>query len=132
MACVEYMRNFYNDVNFRTEAYGHFLGDVIKMCNSMILMTYTKNTEVLNEILELYRFIVEKYAAHGSQQAHIVELVTFLREIWDFFIQKVGPEDRELTQEEENECNELRIAQQSIMRIFTHIIAVSSKTFSSL
>ena len=113
MACVEYMRNFYNDVNFRTDAYGHFLGDVIKMCNSMILMTYTKNTEVLNEILELYRFIVEKYAAHGSQQAHVIALVTFLKEIWDFFIQKVGAEtgdDRELTQEEENECNELRIA----------------------
>jgi hypothetical protein len=29
MACVDYMRNFYNDVNFRTETYAHFLGDVI-------------------------------------------------------------------------------------------------------
>jgi hypothetical protein len=114
MACVEYMRNFYNDMNFRTEAYAHFLGDVIMMCNQMIKMTYTKNTEVLNEILELYRFIVEKYASHGSQQAHIVALVSFLKEIWDFFIAKCGDEqsnERELTAEEENEYNELRIAQ---------------------
>jgi hypothetical protein len=29
MACVDYMTNFYNDANFRTEAYAHFLGDVI-------------------------------------------------------------------------------------------------------
>ena len=60
----------------------------------------------------------------------MIALVTFLKEIWDFFIQKAGVEtdDRELTQEEENECNELRIAQQSIMRIFTHIIAVSPPT----
>ena len=36
------------------------------MCNLMIRETYTKNTEILNEILELYRFIVEKYASHAS------------------------------------------------------------------
>ena len=100
MACVEYMRNFYNDVNFRTEAYAHFLGDVIKMCNQMIMLTYTKNTEILNEILELYRFIVEKYAAHASQQIHIIALVTFLKEIWDFFVAKSEThqdEEKELT-----------------------------------
>ncbi len=66
MACVEYMKNFYNQQNFRVDAYSHFLGDVLTMCNDMIMRTYTKNTEVLNEILELYRFIVEKYAEHSS------------------------------------------------------------------
>jgi hypothetical protein len=66
MACVDYMTNFYNDANFRVEAYQHFLGDVISMCNLMIRETYTKNTEILNEILQLYRFIVEKYASHAS------------------------------------------------------------------
>ncbi len=66
MACVEYMKNFYNQTVFRVDAYAHFLGDVIAMCNSMIQSTYTKNTEILNEILELYRFIVEKYASHAS------------------------------------------------------------------
>jgi hypothetical protein len=63
---VEYMKNFYNQQNFRVDAYAHFLGDVLTMCNDMIMRTYTKNTEVLNEILELYRFIVEKYAEHAS------------------------------------------------------------------
>jgi len=29
MACIDYMTNFYNDANFRTDAYAHFLGDVI-------------------------------------------------------------------------------------------------------
>ena len=31
----------------------------------MILESYTKNTEILNEILELYRFLVEKYASYA-------------------------------------------------------------------
>jgi hypothetical protein len=67
MACVDYMTNFYNDQYFKTDLYAHFLGDVIAMCNQMILSTYTKNTEILNEILELYRFIVEKYSSNASQ-----------------------------------------------------------------
>lgn len=33
MGCVEYMKNFYNDANFRVQAYGHFMGDMIGMCN---------------------------------------------------------------------------------------------------
>jgi hypothetical protein len=66
MACIDYMTNFYNDANFRTDGYAHFLGDVIQMCNHMIKETYTQNTEILNDILELYRFIVEKYASHAS------------------------------------------------------------------
>lgn len=68
MACVEYMRNFYNQEHFKTNAYAHFLGDVIVMCNSMIMSTYQKNTEILNEILVLYRFIVEKYAGSSQHQ----------------------------------------------------------------
>jgi hypothetical protein len=88
MACVDFMTNFYNDDCFRTEAYAHFLGDVILMCNHMIRETYTKNTEILNEILELYRFIVEKYASHASQSEHIISLVKFLQDIWVFFVTK--------------------------------------------
>jgi hypothetical protein len=72
MGCIEYMKNFYNDANFRVDAYAHFMGDVIIMCNQMIKDTYQHSTIVINEILELYRFIVEKYSAHESQQAHIV------------------------------------------------------------
>ena len=70
------------------DAYSHFLEDVLTMCNDMIMRTYTQNTEILNEILELYRFIVEKYANHTSQQAHIQKLVEFLKQIWEFFERK--------------------------------------------
>ncbi len=88
MACVDYMTNFYNDTNFRTDTYAHFLVDVLQMCNHMIKETYTLNTAILNEILELYRFIVEKYASHASQTQHIVALVQFMQELWGFFVEK--------------------------------------------
>ncbi len=124
MACVDYMTNFYNDANFRTDTYAHFLGDVIQMCNMMIKQTYTLNTEILNEILELYRFIVEKYASHASQTAHIVALVQFMQELWGFFVEKAKAVPKEATEEENLEENEINIAFQSIMRIMSHIIAV--------
>jgi hypothetical protein len=63
MACVDYMRNFFNQEYFKVDQYSGFLPEVITMCNTMILETYSKNTEILNEILELYRFVVEKYAS---------------------------------------------------------------------
>jgi hypothetical protein len=62
MVCVEYMKNFYNWEHFNSGVYSHFLTDVLRMCNQMIMTTYTKKTEILNEVLELYRLIVEKYA----------------------------------------------------------------------
>jgi hypothetical protein len=125
MACVDYMTNFYNDANFRTDTYAHFLGDVIQMCNMMIKQTYTLNTEILNEILELYRFIVEKYASHASQTPHIVALVQFMQELWGFFVEKAKTISKEANEEENLEENEINIAFQSIMRIMSHIIAVS-------
>lgn len=95
------------------------------MCNMMIKQTYTLNTEILNEILELYRFIVEKYASHASQTAHIVALVQFMQELWGFFVEKAKAVPKEATEEENLEENEINIAFQSIMRIMSHIIAVS-------
>ena len=99
------------------------------MCNQMIRESYTKNTEILNEILGLYRFIVEKYASHASQQAHIVSLVKFLKDIWDFFVKKRAEHGGEaaaenMNEEEEKEDNEINLALQSIMRIMSHVLAV--------
>lgn len=85
MACIEYIKSFYNDAYFKTDAYAHILSDVIGMCNKMIMTTYTKNTEVLNEILELYRLIVDKYSS-SSSYAIIAQLAQFLKNIWDHFI----------------------------------------------
>ena len=111
MACVDYMTNFYNDANFRTDTYAHFLGDVLQMCNLMIKQTYTLNTEILNEILELYRFIVEKYSSHASQTSHIIALVQFMQELWRFFVEKAKKIEAKESNEEENlEENEINIA----------------------
>ena len=66
MGCIEYMKNFYNDANFRIEAYAHILPPVTDMCTQMLTST-SQNTMIVNEILELYRFIVEKYAGHEQQ-----------------------------------------------------------------
>jgi hypothetical protein len=38
------------------------LEHVISMCNHMIDKIYELNEEILNEILELYKLLVEKYA----------------------------------------------------------------------
>lgn len=120
------MRNFYNDANFKVDSYGHFLGDVIQMCNQMILQTYTKNIEILNEILELYRFIAEKYASSASQLQHIIALVRFLKEIWDFFIKKQDEAKTEAAaggEDKQKEDDEINLVLQCIMRIMSHIIA---------
>jgi len=91
----------------------------------MIKETYTKNTEILNDILELYRFIVEKYASHSSQSAHIVALVHLMQELWGFFVEKLSKfGEKDINEEENAEENEINLAFQSIMRIMSHIIAV--------
>lgn len=88
MACIDYIKSFYNDAYFKTDAYAHILPEVIGMCNKMIMTTYTKNTEVLNEILELYRLLVEKYSSSKSYGL-IVQLAQFLNTIWHHFISLV-------------------------------------------
>lgn len=79
MACIDYMKNFYNDHYFKVDRYSHLVANVFKMCNHMILTVYTKNLEILNEILELYRLIVEKYASSHQVLPLIMELVSFLK-----------------------------------------------------
>ena len=77
----------------------------------MIKETYTKNTEILNDILELYRFIVEKYASHSSQSAHIVALVNLMQELWGFFVEKLSKfGEKDINEEENAEENEINLA----------------------
>jgi hypothetical protein len=68
---MDYFKNFYNDHNFKTIKYAHILPKMLEICNQMILK-YSRvegaNYEVVNEILELYRFIVEKYAGFVQVQ----------------------------------------------------------------
>ena len=61
MCCVEYLRNFFNDANFRVNTYAHLVPQVVQMA-SMMLTKCTANSEAINEILDLFRFMVDKFA----------------------------------------------------------------------
>jgi len=37
MRCMEYLKNFYNDYNFKVVKYAHLLGQVLPICNKMVL-----------------------------------------------------------------------------------------------
>lgn len=60
--CIEFMHNFFNDNKLDVQAYAHLVPDVVRMGKTM-LQKCAENSEAVNEILDLYRFIVEKYAA---------------------------------------------------------------------
>jgi len=62
MTCAEYMKNFYNDHTFKVHAYAHLLPPVLEMGNHM-LGKCAGNMEAVNEILDLFRFVIDKYAA---------------------------------------------------------------------
>ena len=97
LKCIEYLRNFYNNTSFKVNQYAHLLAKVIPISNQMIMKFVNSPNEqcflVVNEVLELYRFIVEKYAAFNtiSQQSGqvtssvtiICELTLILGKIWD-------------------------------------------------
>ena len=89
MCCMDYLKNFYNDSNFKINKYAHLLPKVLEICNQMILkysQSKLGSVEVINEILELYRFIVEKYA--GFSEGGPIQLAGFLNaQIWTKYSQ---------------------------------------------
>ena len=62
MCCIGYMRNFFNDHNFRVHTFASLVPQVVKMGSSMLTKSVA-NSEACNEILELFRNIVDKYAS---------------------------------------------------------------------
>jgi hypothetical protein len=62
MTCGDYMKNFYNDHAFKVTTYAHLLPAVLEMGNHM-LSKCAGNMEAINEILDLFRFVIDKYAA---------------------------------------------------------------------
>ena len=81
MCCLEYLKNFYNDYEFQSVKYAHLLPKVLPICNQLMIKYSTADPKlagpdqskvmymnylVINEILELYRLIVEKYASYNS------------------------------------------------------------------
>jgi hypothetical protein len=66
MTCLDYLTNFYNDDQFKIELYAPILPYVVNMASQLLVAQNSlNNIEIVNEILELFRFIVQKYA--GSQ-----------------------------------------------------------------
>ena len=82
MNCSEYMKNFYNDHNFKVSSFAHLLPPVITMANQMMLKC-SANMEAVNEILELFRFIIDKYAAMSILMPNGQTANEFLLDMFD-------------------------------------------------
>lgn len=63
MSCVDYMINFFNDYEFQTETYASVVPDVVYQSAVMMrrLMASGKPS-IVTEVMQLYRFIVDKYS----------------------------------------------------------------------
>ena len=91
MGCVEYMRNFFNDYEFKVNVYQHMVPSVVDM-GSKMLTKCGNNSEAINEILDLYRFIVDKYAGMvipmdpNTGQTVIDFLISMLMQHWNHFL----------------------------------------------
>lgn len=102
------MKNFYNDDKFRVNAFAHLLPQVFKLCNA-VLLTFNgsladanKNVDemhnscsVVNEVLELYRLVLEKYAAMQLTYPILSELTVFLHSFWNIIEQAIRKEASE-------------------------------------
>ena len=89
MSCLGYFSNFFNDHQFRVAAFAGLVTSVLRICNELILKAMSAGAEltmkliVVNETLEAYRFIVERYAAfQGFDISVMLELARFLDELW--------------------------------------------------
>jgi hypothetical protein len=44
LQCIDYFKNFYNEYDFKTIKYAHFLPNVLQICNKMILKCCIDNS----------------------------------------------------------------------------------------
>ena len=128
MVCMDYLKNFYNDHEFKTNKYSHLLQKVLPICNQMILKYSSAvsdaNYQVVNEILELYRFIVEKYAGFNQlgpngevcqSMTVICELAMFLNTFWQKY--------SSVELHDQKQERERSLILSSIMRIMSHVLS---------
>ena len=68
MTCVDYLVNFFNDHNFKVQTYAHTVPAIVfqsgQLLRKLLLM---HRANMVNEVLQLYRFIVDKYSALNIQ-----------------------------------------------------------------
>lgn len=127
MTCAEYMKNFYNDHAFKVQAYAHLLPPVLEM-GSQMLAKCAGNMEAVNEILDLFRFVIDKYAAMtiampGGLTANQY-LVNMLLSQWtavtdEFFAKVAAGVQLPL-------LNETSIFIQRVLRILLSVVVVSA------
>ena len=141
MSCIEYMRNFFNDHQFRVNTYAHIVPDVVRMGSTM-LQRCSDNSKAVNQILDLYRFIVDKYAAMTlpmpaldvTQQASTVNefLISMLRDAWTHFIRLMSGGNDPVTSLDDIDFDEVygeeSIILNTIVRILNYIVVVSPHT----
>lgn len=125
MCCIEYMRNFFNDHAFKVNAFASLVPPVVKMGSNM-LTKCAANSEAINEILDLFRFIVDKYACMSlsmeGQQTVNDFLIATLQQVWSHFMGVIG-DNKELAEMDLSEVyGEESIVLHSIVRILNHIV----------
>mmetsp|Transcript_8301 Transcript_8301/g.13874 ORF Transcript_8301/g.13874 Transcript_8301/m.13874 type:complete len:315 (-) Transcript_8301:718-1662(-) len=149
MCCLEYFKNFYNDDEFRTQRYAPLLPKVLEISNRMFLkytslgeesfsgLTSSSDVEetklkLMNEIMELYRFIIERYAGFNllDWEGNISDSVTmvceqalFLNNVWVKVMSSLNASQDEGEETGEQLQGEQSIILSSVMRIMCHILA---------
>jgi len=88
MSCVEYLKNFYNDHDFKVAEYSHVLPSVVFVSSKMLRSMFAINQcEIVNEVLELFRFIVDKYSSNDimmDSNTSVVEyIINLMREMFN-------------------------------------------------
>lgn len=148
MGCIEYMRNFFNDYQFRVHTYAHMVPDVVRMGSTM-MQRCAGNSEAVNEILDLYRFIVDKYAAMtlpmpengaGTSIQTVNDfLVGMLQEAWTHFVSVISGGSGQTTFDGDFNFNDVygeeSIVLNTIVRILNQIVVqvkLSDLSYSSI
>jgi hypothetical protein len=71
MSCLDYIKNFFCDYQFKVDTYAHIVAPVVAQSSNMMrrLLKMGKPS-IVNEVLQLYRFIVDKYSEKHPMLMH--------------------------------------------------------------
>jgi len=120
MSCVEYLKNFYNDHEFKVAEYSPVLPSVVFVSSKMLRSMFAINQcEIVNEVLELFRFIVDKYSSNDimmdSNTSVVQYIINLMREIFNSIQCFTGDQSLEAPREQV-------IGVQTILRIMLQIV----------
>ena len=138
MCCIDYLKNFYNDHQFKINRFAILLPKVLNVGNQMIVKFSSDSIggeaelkfKAMNEVLELFRLVVEKYSGFTVMQpdgkladnSHLSELTQFLNQYWTKYTSDFHGSDQDPEAENPSQKEQTLIIS-SIMRIMSHILA---------